>query len=126
MPSTTDNISASVGTGGTNRATDAAWVQAYLNMVPPAQGGPATKLKQDGLVGPKTTQAIVDFQRRHFGTADGRVDPGRRAENKFIELQPGPEVRAQIHIEAARRQAQIWMDAGRNAARRLVGPDGNV
>ena len=35
MPQSTENISGSVGVSGTNRPTDVAWIQAYLNMVPP-------------------------------------------------------------------------------------------
>ena len=126
MPQSTENISSSVGVGGTNRPTDVAWIQAYLNMVPPSQGGPATKLKQDGLFGPKTRKAIEDFQRLHFGRFDGRVDPAKQTEQKLVALEQAPTTRPAIHVEPARRQAQIWMNAGLTAVRRNIGTAGNV
>ncbi|MDQ2970719.1 MAG: peptidoglycan-binding protein [Acidobacteriota bacterium] len=126
MTQPTANISSSVGVSGTNRPTDVAWIQAYLNMVPPSEGGPAPKLKQDGLFGPKTKKAIEDFQRRHFGRADGRVDPAKQTEQKLIALETSPSTRPAIHVEPARRQAQIWMDAGLTAVRRNIGTAGNV
>lgn len=126
MPQSTENISSSVGVSGTNRPTDVAWIQAYLNMVPPSQGGPTTKLKQDGLFGSKTRKAIEDFQRRHFGRFDGRVDPAKQTEQKLVALEKDPTTRPAIHVEPARRQAQIWMDAGLTAVRRNIGTAGNV
>ncbi len=126
MPQSTENISSSVGVSGTNRPTDVAWIQAYLNMVPPSQGGPTTKLKQDGLFGSKTRKAIEDFQRRHFGRFDGRVDPAKQTEQKLAALENAPTTRPVIHVEPARRQAQIWMDAGRTAVGRNISTAGNV
>lgn len=126
MPQSSRNISGSVGVNGANRPTDVVWIQAYLNMVPPAQGGPAVKLKQDGLFGVKTRAAIEGFQIRHFGKADGRVDPGKQTEGKFIELETDSSTRPSIHMDAARRQAQIWMNAGRSAVLRMIGTAGNV
>jgi hypothetical protein len=126
MAQATENISRSVGVNGTNRATDVVRIQAYLNIVPPEQGGPATKLKQDGLFGPKTKKAIEDFQRRHFGRFDGRVDPAKSTEQKLIALEQDPTTRPAIHVEPARRQAQIWMDAGRTAVLRHIDAAGKV
>jgi hypothetical protein len=120
------NISSSVGVGGTNRPTDVAWIQAYMNMLPPSQGGPVPKLKQDGLFGPKTRIAIENFQRQHFGRFDGRVDPGKQSEQKLIELEISLATRPAIHVEAARAQAQIWMNAGLTAIQRSIGAQGNV
>ncbi|MEZ4314658.1 MAG: T6SS effector amidase Tae4 family protein, partial [Polyangiaceae bacterium] len=65
-------LSGSVGHGGTNKADDVARVQALLD----ARGfeiGPA-----DGVMGPRTLQGILDFQRRFLKVADGRVDPNGR------------------------------------------------
>jgi hypothetical protein len=71
-------ISASVGRlGGVNRQDDVVTVQALLNQVTPADGGPTVLLVLDGKCGPKTIKAIQIFQLKHFGWpgADGRVDP---------------------------------------------------
>jgi Putative peptidoglycan binding domain len=126
LPLSTENISAVVGSIGPNRPTDVAWIQAYLNMVPPALGGPVTKLKQDGMFGPKTKAAIEGFQRLQFGKADGQVDPGKHTEQKLIALESEPTTRPAIHIGAARRQAQIWMEAGRSAVSRNIDASGKV
>src|SRR6266699_1724849 len=96
----TDNISKSVGVDGFNVSRDVAWVQAYLNMTPPSEGGPAAKLKQDGFFGPKTRKAIEDFQRRNFGQFDGRIDPGKRTEQRLIALETSITTRPLIHVEA--------------------------
>jgi hypothetical protein len=69
-------ISASVGVGGRNLATDVRAVQELLNGVPAASGGPLSPLAVDGLIGPKTIAAIQRFQKAQFGWLDGRVDPG--------------------------------------------------
>lgn len=66
-------ISASVGQGGANKKEDVARVQALLD----TRGfdpGPA-----DGIVGPRTLQCILDFQRRFLKQPDGRVDPNGRS-----------------------------------------------
>lgn len=67
---------ASVGAGGVNRAEDVLTVQSLLNGISPVRGGPAPPLAEDGLVGPKTTGAIVGYQREQVRIVDGRVDPG--------------------------------------------------
>ena len=62
-------IERAVGPGASNQPTDVARVQALLA----ARGfdaGPS-----DGLLGPRTTAAIVDFQRSMGKAPDGRVDP---------------------------------------------------
>ena len=63
------NISGSVGRNGANHTGDTRFVQRLLN-----DAGAA--LTVDGLVGPKTIQAIEAFQGRNGIGADGRVDPG--------------------------------------------------
>jgi hypothetical protein len=69
-------ISDSVGEKGRNLEADVMTVQQLLNGVLPAFGGPAVKLKVDGICGPKTKAAIRNFQVKQFGFsgADGRVD----------------------------------------------------
>lgn len=69
------NISASVGQGGRNKNADVLAIQQALNKIPPNRGGPTPKLKEDGWIGPKTTGAIVNFQKINVGLkADGRID----------------------------------------------------
>jgi peptidoglycan hydrolase-like protein with peptidoglycan-binding domain len=66
-------IFASVGKSGANVAADVRVVQRLLNDWL-ARTGQAPLLKVDGIAGPKTTAAIGEFQRRHAGIVDGRVD----------------------------------------------------
>jgi hypothetical protein len=70
------SITASVGTDGQNDKADVAIVQELLNAVPADQGGPASPLVVDGLIGPNTINAINAFQMKQLGFQDGRVDPG--------------------------------------------------
>lgn len=68
-------ISASVGQGGVNKKADALAIQQALNKIPPHKGGPDPKLVEDGLVGPKTINAIRKFQQSDIALVkDGRVD----------------------------------------------------
>lgn len=70
------SMQGSVGQGGKNSQTDVQLVQAMLNNVPDAQGGPSPKLKVDGRVGPLTIGAITRFQRAaRRRVVDGRIDP---------------------------------------------------
>jgi peptidoglycan hydrolase-like protein with peptidoglycan-binding domain len=74
-------ITGSVGAGGVNRSADALKIQNLLNGVPVGWSGPMVKLKPDGIVGPKTNDAIRRFQSAQLGTIftpDARVDPGGR------------------------------------------------
>jgi hypothetical protein len=73
-------LSQSVGVRGRNLAPDAIRVQDALNCIPQSEGAPATLLSLDGVVGPKTCEAIRKLQLHHFGFrgADGRIDPGGR------------------------------------------------
>lgn len=65
-------ITGSVGAGGTNRAVDVRVVQLLLN----GWLARANHLAVDGIVGPLTTAAIVQFQQAaQVPAADGRVDP---------------------------------------------------
>ena len=66
----------SVGKGGKDVEADVRLVQALLNNVPEAQGGPGPKLNVDGRVGPLTIGAITRFQRASGRkVVDGRIDP---------------------------------------------------
>ncbi|MFO1425029.1 MAG: C2 family cysteine protease [Candidatus Competibacteraceae bacterium] len=68
-------ISASVGQGGVNKKADVLVIQKALNRIPPNRGGPVPKLKEDGLVGPKTIAAILMFQKSNAGLVHaGRID----------------------------------------------------
>jgi peptidoglycan hydrolase-like protein with peptidoglycan-binding domain len=80
--------------GGVNRPPDVKVVQELLNKVPVPSGGPAVKLVVDGYCGSATSNAIRNFQLRHFGAglADGRVDPGRPTILKLNQYDtPGPQ-----------------------------------
>lgn len=68
-------ISASVGHGGRNLASDVQKVQSLLN-----DHGASPPLAVDGACGPQTVRAIRWFQEHVVGLAspDGRVDPGGR------------------------------------------------
>src|SRR5580704_15708742 len=69
-------ISASVGQGGVNKNPDVLAVQKALNRIPGGQGGPtAHLLKEDGLAGMKTSEAITAFQKLNIGLVPtGRID----------------------------------------------------
>jgi len=88
-------ISHAVGRGGTVSDPDVSKVQAALNNVPVALGGPATKLVVDGNAGPETITAIETFQQFHFIPTDGRVDVLSRTHAKISSLQP-PKIRRMI------------------------------
>jgi peptidoglycan hydrolase-like protein with peptidoglycan-binding domain len=68
-------ITASVGTGGTNRPHDVRTIQSALNDVPIEDGGADPLLQVDGIAGPLTRAAITNFQGSHTRVFDGRVDP---------------------------------------------------
>lgn len=84
------SIQAPVGAGGRNLQLDVVTVQYLLNCVPVGKGGPVPELAVDGLVGPKTIQAIRKFQTTAFGRADGRVDPGGRTIKALVAYDPYP------------------------------------
>jgi len=80
------SLVAPVGYGGANAAADVMTVQFLLNCVPVSQGGPVKDLAVDGIIGPKTIQAIVQFQKTQFGWSDGRVDPEKYGGTTIAEL----------------------------------------
>jgi len=84
-------ISASVGISSTNRANDVGVIQDALNRVSPAEGGPSPLLVKDGICGPKTKNAIQQFQLKQFGWsgADGKINPGGQTITRLNELVGG-------------------------------------
>lgn len=66
-------LTASVGHGGTNNKQDIARVQSLLAAFGLDPGD------SDGVLGPRTQQAIVDFQRQVQTPTDGRIDPNGKA-----------------------------------------------
>lgn len=75
----------SVGVNGANHRDDNLLVQALLNVVAPVVAS-KVKLKQDGIVGPKTIAAIRAFQSQTFGSADGRIDPLGKSILRLVDL----------------------------------------
>src|SRR5436309_1623545 len=67
--------------GGKNDPQDVAIVQKLLNYVAQWEGIPEEPLKVDGIVGPKTLRAIVEFQENFCQVVDGRVDPNKTTIN---------------------------------------------
>lgn len=67
-------IMGSVGIQGMNAANDVRIVQQLLNNNRPV---PLRQIAVDGRIGPETTDAILEFQRRvlHQSRPDGKVDP---------------------------------------------------
>lgn len=88
---TTIVISASVGVGGNNLAQDVTKIQDSLNRVSPADGGASPLLVKDGVCGPKTKNAIQQFQLNQFGWsgADGKINPGGQTITRLNELLGG-------------------------------------
>lgn len=80
----TNVLTGSVGPGGRNDRADTKFVQMMLNDWLGRQG--KTLLKVDGLVGPKTSAAILSFQKANGTVADGRVDPAGPTIRKLISL----------------------------------------
>ena len=70
-------LDGSVGNGGTNRPDDVVAIQSSLNSVIAAMGGPGEQLKEDGIAGPRTQNAILRFQQHWVAFRDSRIDPER-------------------------------------------------
>lgn len=86
-------LKASVGQGGSNQDSDVRNVQARLNRVDVEDGGPETPLAVDGICGPLTRSAILQFQKRHSELLkDGRIDPGKNTWKRLLALSDGEEV----------------------------------
>jgi len=76
-------IDGSVGTGGANKAENVRLVQRLLNDARAREGG--QQLKVDGVAGPLTNAAILQYQRAHALEADGRVDRGGRTLKQLVD-----------------------------------------
>jgi hypothetical protein len=87
------DISAAVGHGGANKEADVLTVQVLLNQVPVTQGGPNPVLDLDGWCGHTTIAAITAFQKKQFGTGDGKVDPGKKTIEALKRLASAPGAR---------------------------------
>ncbi|MBI4566737.1 MAG: hypothetical protein HY716_18830 [Planctomycetes bacterium] len=85
------HITGSVGQGGLNHPSDVMTVQYLLNCVPATQGGPSPELAVDGIVGPKTINAIHRFQKASFNWSDGRVDAGGKSLKALQAFDPYPQ-----------------------------------
>lgn len=79
-------IKQSVGFGGKNNPDDVKIVQKALNRFSSAMGGPDPKLKPDGIMGQKTNDAIIKFQKRQTHWVDGKVDPDKAVIRRINEL----------------------------------------
>ncbi len=97
-------IKAPVGLGCVNWKSDVGAVQSLLNQTPESWGGPAVKLVEDGICGPKTIQAILQFQKHHFRgwfAPDSRVDPNGNSLFRLNQIaehaeKPGPMFRFEV------------------------------
>lgn len=80
-------ITASVGSGGKNLKADTLYVQGLISYWQASEG--RVPIKVDGIVGPKTIAAIMDFQKAKTGWVDGRVDPAGKT-LRTLEAQAEP------------------------------------
>lgn len=83
-----DSIQFLVGRGGKNASEDVVVVQLLLNRIEPWVGGPRLLLEVDGIFGPKTLQAVRDFQAYHQGVVDGMLAPDGWTIRKLRSLAP--------------------------------------
>jgi peptidoglycan hydrolase-like protein with peptidoglycan-binding domain len=83
-----DSIIHSVGEGGANQKKDVAIVQLLLNRVRSRMIVPSDRLVVDGIVGPRTINAIREFQQQFTSVVDGRVDPHAETITKLNQLAP--------------------------------------
>lgn len=83
-------IAGSVGSGGRNDYMDVITIQFLLNTARARMGqGP---IGLDGKTGNETIGAISDFQRKSFGSADGRVDVGGRSFRRLVAVFDEPSL----------------------------------
>jgi len=67
------NLSGPVGQGGMNLAQDVLRIQKAINIARDQDG--LSEISEDGIIGPETIAAILEFQRLHTQYRDGRIDP---------------------------------------------------
>ncbi len=92
-PDSPVKINSSVGAGGANLKVDVIQIQRALNHVLPELYGAKPFLKDDGIVGPRTLEAIQKFQHRNLGFSDSRIDPKGKTLaliNHYLATQPKP------------------------------------
>jgi hypothetical protein len=112
-------ISGSVGLRGVNRREDVQTIQALLNLVPHAEGGPLEKLAEDGICGRKTNGAIEKLQARKWGwqRVTTKVSPGDQTWQLLLTYdQSAPAVPAVQQPPPAppkqvSRSFSIWLSA---------------
>ena len=111
-------LSVSVGAGGTIAGADVLRVQKALNKVPKEFGGPLPLLVEDAQAGKKTIGAISDFQQRHFGFKDGRVNVLGKTHAKLSSLQPNKlkRMRTGQSFLSQARDCMLAAQAGLTAA----------
>ena len=72
-----------------NNRQDVIAVQKLLNVSQQKKSIPRTRLVEDGVVGPKTCNAITEFQQGTFGWKDGVVEPRGQTLQKLNEIAGG-------------------------------------
>lgn len=102
-------LSGPVGAGGRNHRNDVKIVQQLLNKA--GSAGKHGKLTVDGIIGPKTQAAIVEFQKKTcgYGSPDGKIDSNGKT---FSLLKVGAIVAAVqrdgvIRMEIVRKTSQV-------------------
>lgn len=68
-------LEGAVGYNGANQKDDVVAIQASLNSVVAAMGGPGVPLAEDGIAGPKTQNAILHFQQHWVPYRDSKIEP---------------------------------------------------
>jgi peptidoglycan hydrolase-like protein with peptidoglycan-binding domain len=91
-------LSGSVGKGGKNVPADVRLVQQALNITRESEQRPPIAV--DGVAGPETYAAILDFQKRHTGASDDRVDP-QGPTFQELERRVAPLVEARVRASMA-------------------------
>ncbi len=89
-------ITNAIGTRGITKGPQVIIIQKALNNVPAEYGGPALPLDTDGVAGDFTIGCIKDFQKRHFGFQDGRIDVLGKTHAKLSSLQPAKIARMKM------------------------------
>ena len=78
-------------------------MQHLLNKASQIVGSPRLSIKEDGLIGPKTINAIREFQNSQLGFNDGRVDPGHKTIGRLM----CPDRVLDSRISAAHRPTRL-------------------
>ena len=84
------SLSGSVGRTARNNFDDVRLVQYLLNCVPIQYGGPTRELLVDGVCGPRTVHAIIEFHRARPGATASRFAPRRQNFRSLLAHDPYP------------------------------------